>query len=155
MPAYETRTKFRLFLREAHDHDKKAQWKGRKCIMRMLLIDDNDDLLAAMADFFLHRGYEVQCAGETEEAVAMIRHHQFDVVIVDLELNSITGLDGFGVLKALRQTCARTQVIVYSGHCSQTIMDAALLQGGNKFISKPASLPHLLASVEGLCSLPC
>jgi DNA-binding response OmpR family regulator len=123
--------------------------------MTILLIDDNQELRSAMADFFLHRGYEVQCAGEAEEGVAMIRHMQFDVVIVDLELNPMTGLDGFGVLKVLRQSCASAQVIVYSGHSSQTIMEAALLQGGNKFISKPASLLHLLESVEDLCSPAC
>jgi DNA-binding response OmpR family regulator len=121
--------------------------------MRILLIDDDEELRAAMEQFFLARGCEVLCAGEMEEAVAVIRHHRFDAAIVDLELNSVEGLDGFSVLKALRQSCPRTPVIVYSGHSSPTITNAALRQGGNRFIAKPASLPHLLASMEELCQV--
>jgi DNA-binding NtrC family response regulator len=123
--------------------------------MRVLLIDDDEELRTAMATFFLGRGYEVQCAGEMEEAIAMIRHHRFDVVIVDLELNSIEGLNGFSVLKALRQSCPRTPVIIYSGHSSQTIKDAALRHGGARFMEKPQSLTRLLETVEELCPLPC
>lgn len=119
--------------------------------MRLLLVDDNEELRSAMAQFFLDRGYSVQCTGETEEAVAVIKHHQFDAAIVDLELNSIEGLDGFRLLKTLRKSCPLMQLLVYSGHSSQTITEAALRHGGNKFIAKPASLPHLLASVEELC----
>jgi CheY-like chemotaxis protein len=123
--------------------------------MTILLIDDEKELQAAMAKFFLRRGYSVECAAESEEAIAMIRHHRFDLAIVDLELNSIEGLDGFAVLKALRQSCPRAPVIVYSGHFSETITESALRHGGTKFIAKPASLPQLLASVEELCPPPC
>jgi two-component system response regulator FlrC len=123
--------------------------------MRILLIDDDQQLLNAMAEFFNAGEYQVYCACETEEAVAMVRHHRFDVVILDLELNSIEGLDGFGVLKALRQSCPRTHVIVFSGHFSETVVEAALRHGGTKFIAKPASLRDLRAGVEEVCSLPC
>jgi DNA-binding NtrC family response regulator len=123
--------------------------------MRLLLIDDEEELLVAMSDFFHGRGHQVGCASESEEAIAMVRHHRFDVAIIDLELNSIEGLDGFRVLKALRESCPETRIIVYSGHSSQTIVDSALHNGGAKFIKKPASLPQLLASVEELFRLPC
>jgi CheY-like chemotaxis protein len=122
--------------------------------MKLLLIDDEQELLLAMAVFFRSRGHAVQCASESEEAVAMIRHHRFDVAIVDLELNSIEGLDGFAVLKALRQSCPRTAVVVYSGHFSPSIIEAALRHGGTKFVPKPASLPQLLETVEELCPIP-
>lgn len=119
--------------------------------MKLLLIDDEEELLAAMAKFFQDRRYQVQCAAESEEAVAIVRHHKFDAVIVDLELDSVEGLDGFSVLKSLRQSCPLTPVIVYSGHSSPTIVATALRHGGTKFIAKPASLPQLLSSVEELC----
>jgi len=121
--------------------------------MRILLIDDDETLLGIMAEFFLGRGFDARCAGESEEAIALVRHHRFDVAIVDLELNSIEGLDGFGVLKALRQSSPQTRVIVYSGHCSDSIVEAALRHGGTRFIVKPASLLELLAVVEELCPL--
>lgn len=123
--------------------------------MKILLIDDDESLRTAMADFFLGRGYWVQCAAEAEEAIAMVKHHRYDAVIVDLELNSIEGLDGFSVLKASRQSSPRTKVVVYSGHSSPMIMEAALRHGGTKFIPKPASFKQLIAGVEELCPLPC
>jgi len=128
---------------------------GHGLIMRLLLIEDDENMRSAMETFFVDRGYGIQCAGEVEEAIAVIRHHRFDVVILDLELNSIEGLDGFGVLKALRQSCPRTRVIIHSGHSGQMIKDAVLRHGGTRFMVKPQSLNQLLASVEELCPLPC
>jgi two-component system OmpR family response regulator len=122
--------------------------------MKILLIDDEEESLTAMSRFFVDRGYSVECASESEEAIAMIRHHRFDIVIVDLELNSIEGLNGFSVLKALRQSCPEAPAIVYSGHFGKKITEAVLRHGGTKFIAKPASLPQLLASVEELCPQP-
>ncbi|MFY9647828.1 MAG: response regulator [Terriglobales bacterium] len=120
----------------------------------ILLIEDDEPLLAAMAEYFQCHGYEVKTAGEAEEAVAMLRNHRFDVAITDLELNSIEGLDGFGVLKALRQASPGTKVIIYSGHADSMIVEAAIGQGGISFIAKPSSFTELLASVEDLCALP-
>jgi DNA-binding response OmpR family regulator len=122
--------------------------------MKILLIDDDEDLLAAMAAYFHDHGHEVRCASEAEEAVAMVRHHKFDAVIVDLELSSVEGLDGFGVLKALRQSSPRTHVIVYSGHFGDKIQIAARRHGATRFLAKPASLSELLASVEETCQIP-
>jgi DNA-binding NtrC family response regulator len=122
---------------------------------RLLIIDDDEALVPAMADFFSSHGFEVKCAAEAEEAVAMIRHHGFAVVITDLELNSIEGLDGFSVLKALRQFCPATRVIVYSGYADQPTVEACLNDGAAKFLAKPVSLYELLASAEGLCPTHC
>jgi DNA-binding NtrC family response regulator len=120
---------------------------------RLLLIDDDEELLATMTDFFRRRDYEVECASEAEEAVAMVRHHRFSVVIADLELNSIEGLDGFGVLKAARQSCPKTKVIVYSGYFDEKIVEAVLRHGGAKFLAKPAPLSQLFVIVEEQCQL--
>jgi DNA-binding NtrC family response regulator len=122
---------------------------------RLLIIDDDEALVPAMADFFSHHGYEVKCAAEAEEAVAMIRHHRFAVVITDLELNSIEGLDGFSVLKALRQFCPTTRVVVYSGYADDLTVEACLRDGATKFLAKPVSLYELLACAEGLCPTHC
>jgi two-component system response regulator FlrC len=122
---------------------------------QLLLIEDDEALATAITTFFRSRRYDVQYASEAEEAVAMVRHHRFDMVITDLELNSIEGLDGFSILKAMRQSCPRTKVIVYSGHSDQRIVEAVLRHGGTRFIAKPVSLSELLACVEELCQLPC
>jgi DNA-binding NtrC family response regulator len=121
---------------------------------RMLLIEDDEELLQIMADFFRSRHCEVECANEAEEAVAMVRHHRFDVIIADLELNSIEGLDGFSVLKAARQSCPGTKVIVYSGYSDQKVVQAALRHGASQFVRKPTPLDRLFAIVEELCPLP-
>jgi DNA-binding NtrC family response regulator len=122
---------------------------------RLLIIDDDDALLAALVPFFTGHGYDVKCASEAEEAVAMIRHHQFNLVITDLELNSIEGLDGFGVLKALRQSCPTTKVLVYSGYSDEKIVEAALRHGGTRFLAKPVPLNQLLECAEEMCQIPC
>jgi len=127
---------------------------AREPQIRILLIDDEEELASVISQFFVDRGYSVEYASESEEAIAMIRHHRFDIAVVDLELNSIEGLDGFRVLKALRQSCPMAPAIVYSGHFGKSITEAALRHGGTRFIAKPASLPQLLACVEELCPQP-
>jgi CheY-like chemotaxis protein len=118
---------------------------------QLLLVDDEQNLQALMAEFFSSNRYEVQCASEAEEAIAMIRHHHFDLVISDLELNSVEGLNGFSVLKTLRQFAPNAKIIVYSGHTDAQVMEAALRHGGNKFLAKPLALTELLANAEELC----
>ncbi len=120
---------------------------------RLLLVEDDPSLLCSMAEFFSSKGYEVQCVSEAEEAIAVIRHHRFDLVISDLELNCIEGLNGFSVLRALRQLCPATKVIVFSGYNDQEVIQAALRHGGSRFLAKPLSLNELLCNAEELCPL--
>lgn len=123
-------------------------------VKRLLLVEDEAALLSLVEEFFTCHGYEVQCAAEAEEAVALIRHHSFDLVISDLELNSIEGLNGFSVLRVLRQLSPATKVIVYSGHADQAVIQAVLRHGGDRFLAKPLSMEQLFRSAEELC-LPC
>lgn len=119
----------------------------------LLIVEDDRSLLAMMVDFFSSHGFEVKTAREAEEAVAMVRHYHFDVVITDLELNSIEGLDGLGVLKLILQSSPPTKIIVSSGHYDPAIIESALSRGACSFIPKPASLHKLLASARELCQI--
>jgi DNA-binding NtrC family response regulator len=122
---------------------------------QLLIIEDDKSLLGAMLDFFASHGFEVKTAKEAEEAVALARHYRFDVVITDLELNSIEGLDGFGVLKLILQSSPNTKIIVSSGHSDPAVMKSALSRGASIFIPKPASLHHLLKCARELCLTHC
>jgi CheY-like chemotaxis protein len=117
---------------------------------RLLFVDDDEALVQVVASFFCRHGYEVETASEAEEAVAMVKHRRFAIVITDLELNSIEGLDGFSVLRAMAQFCCATKVLVYSSYSNEAVVEAAIQQGGNKFVAKPASLRELLKSAEEL-----
>jgi len=122
---------------------------------RLLIVEDDPSLLGMMADYFSCHGFEVKTAREAEEAVAMVRHYSFEVVITDLELNSIEGLDGLGVLKLILQSSPATKIIVSSGHYDPAIVESALSRGACSFIPKPASLHKLLASAKELCRTHC
>jgi DNA-binding NtrC family response regulator len=118
---------------------------------QLLIVDDEEILLTAMASFFRARDFDVETATEAEEAIAMVKHHRFALVITDLELNSIEGLDGFAVLKAIRRSSPSTKIIVYSGYFDSPTVEAALGYGG-RFVAKPASFARLLEVAEELCS---
>lgn len=122
---------------------------------QLLIVEDDEGLLAMMLEFFSSNGFEVKIAREAEEAVAMARHHRFDLVITDLELNSVEGLDGLGVLKLILQSSPGTKVIVSSGHSDPKVVSSALSRGACTFIPKPASLQHLLSCARELCQIPC
>jgi two-component system response regulator RegA len=122
---------------------------------QLLIIEDDESLLGAMLLFFSSHGFEVKTAKEAEEAVAMARHYCFDLIIADLGLNSVEGLDGLRVLKLILQSSPGTKIIVCSGHSDPAVIKSALRRGACTFIPKPASLDHLLTCARELCLANC
>src|SRR3954462_6144446 len=79
---------------------------------RILLVEDEVAVLAALRKFFTRAGYDVDGARELEEAEALIVTSHYDLVIADLRLSWSYSVEGLQILRFVRQHSRGTRVII-------------------------------------------
>ena len=108
----------------------------------LLLIDDDVDVLRSIGNHFERLGYEVTRELSGEAGTATFERQHPDVVILDLRL---PGMDGMEVLRHLRDRGAA--VILLAGQSDGETAVRAMQQGADNFLTKPVDLEHLAAAV--------
>ncbi|MFZ6183736.1 response regulator [Nannocystis pusilla] len=111
---------------------------------RVLVVDDERDMLEILQDFFESEGYTVQVADSGERAIELCRHGSFDVAITDMRM---PGIDGLHTLMGLRQLDPRLPVIVVTGYASDDTEQRCRNAGAFDCIQKPVDLDTLLRLV--------
>ncbi|MCL2401626.1 MAG: response regulator, partial [Oscillospiraceae bacterium] len=107
----------------------------------ILIIDDNQEILAANTVYLSGEGFDVETADTGMEAIVCIKSHQYDCIILDVMLPDI---DGFSLCKAIR-TITDTPVIFLTCKDGQDDKIMGLTIGGNDYMTKPYSLKELTA----------
>ncbi|HVH08652.1 MAG TPA: sigma-54 dependent transcriptional regulator [Gemmatimonadales bacterium] len=107
----------------------------------VLLIDDDPDVLRAVGDYFDKIGYEVGRAATGEEGVTAFQRLRPDVVILDLHLPDVGGLE---VLERLRSDGG--SVILLTGQGDIDTAVRAMQLGADHFLTKPVDMNHLVAA---------
>ena len=111
---------------------------------KILLIDDEVALLRALGTGLRARGYELVTAETGEDGLAKVAREEPDVVVLDLGLPDVDGVD---VCRRLRQWTA-VPVVVLSAHGSESRKVEALDSGADDFITKPFGMPELEARLR-------
>jgi DNA-binding NtrC family response regulator len=105
---------------------------------RLLLVDDEENVLQIFADLFADREYEVITARTGEEAVARLKEGPPpDLLLTDINL---PGVDGLEVVAAAKAADPETVVIVITGYASTSTAIDALRHGASDYITKPFDL---------------
>jgi len=111
-----------------------------------VLVVDNDIVHArTMGEALSRLGYQVTVVGSGSEGGRRIEQDVFDVVVTDLMMNDIGGLE---ILARAKQVSAETEVIVVTGHGTVPSAVAAMQQGAFTYLQKPLDLGHLRSAVE-------
>jgi DNA-binding NtrC family response regulator len=113
---------------------------GAKPDLQILLVDDDADLRADMARYFSLQGHGVDQCGSGEEGLELLERQAFDVVVLDLMMPGMTGLD---VLKELQHRHAECEVVVLTGEATVEAAVEAMKLGAREFLRKPISLKEL------------
>ena len=111
---------------------------------RILLVDDEPQLLRALSTNLRTRGYEVIAAARGEDALRSAAETPPDLIVLDLGL---PGIDGIQVLRHLR-TWTTVPVIVLSVRNEESDKVAALDAGADDYVTKPFGMDELLARVR-------
>jgi DNA-binding response OmpR family regulator len=113
----------------------------------ILLIEDNTHLAYGLKNNLEIEGYRVVVAGDGENGLTLSRAERPDLVILDLML---PGLDGFRVLKALRERAERMPVLVLTARGQEGDKVRGLKLGADDYVTKPFGVLELLARIEAL-----
>jgi two-component system KDP operon response regulator KdpE len=112
---------------------------------RILLVDDEPTILRALQTSLESQGYTVSGVTTGEQAVAKTASATPDLVLLDLGL---PGIDGIEVLKRIRAFAPTLPIVVVSAHGDDASKVRALDLGAEDYVSKPFSVPELLARVR-------
>jgi two-component system KDP operon response regulator KdpE len=115
-------------------------------VTRVLVVDDEPQILRALRISLRARGYDVLTAPTGAAALRVARERHPDVVLLDLGLPD---LDGVEVVRALRAWTA-VPVLVLSGRLQSAAKVAALDAGADDYVTKPFSMEELLARVRAV-----
>jgi two-component system KDP operon response regulator KdpE len=111
---------------------------------RILLVDDEVSIQRAMTPLLRSRGYEVEVAGTGRDALAAIEAEQPDLIVLDLGLPDIDGLD---VCRRVRERWD-IPILVLSARGAEKDKVVALDEGADDYVTKPFGPEELLARVR-------
>jgi DNA-binding response OmpR family regulator len=117
---------------------------------RLLIVDDEDAIRFALAEYFKGNGWTVDAAGEKEEAEALLACTAYTVVIADLRLTGIYGVEGLDIVQWSRHLRPETRVVLLTGNGTPELETEARRRGVDAFLHKPLPLPQLEAVVDAL-----
>jgi DNA-binding response OmpR family regulator len=113
-------------------------------------VDDEDAIRFALAEYFRGTGWAVDAAAEKEEAEALLACTTYTVVIADLRLTGIHGVEGLDIVQWSRHLQPETRVVLLTGNGTPELEEEARRRGVDAFLHKPLPLPELEAVVDSL-----
>jgi len=114
----------------------------------LLIVDDDETLRRSLAEALARPGYEVSALPDGHQAVERVRREEVDVVLLDVLM---PGLDGLETLVQIKQLRPLTEVIFLTGHADVQTAIEALGKGAFDYLTKPVALPDLIGKVEAAC----
>jgi diguanylate cyclase (GGDEF)-like protein len=111
---------------------------------RVLIIDDEEQIRSLLIDLFGNQ-YECSAAGSAEEALAALSQNTFDLIISDIDMGGMSGLE---LVPRVHSLSPDTVVVMVSGNQDIEFAIKALRVGAFDYITKPLDLRHVEASVE-------
>lgn len=115
--------------------------------MRILVVEDEQDMLYALKKGLAQEGYAIDLAADGEEAIALLSVNEYDGMVLDINLPK---LDGFGVLTWLRETNHDMKVLILSAKSDIDDRVMGLDKGANDYLVKPFHLKELKARLRAL-----
>ncbi len=114
-------------------------------LLRVLLVDDEEDFRATLTKRLKKRRLNVASAGSGPEALAILADHPADVVVMDVRM---PGMDGIETLREIRGRHPLVQVILLTGHASLEAAIEGMESGAFDYLMKPMDIDELLYKVQ-------
>lgn len=114
----------------------------------MLLVDDNRQVMATMADYLGANQVQVDFAYHGQAALQLLQQASFDVIVMDIMMPR---LDGISTVSQIRQQLhCQTPILFLTAKDSLTDKEAAFAAGGDDYLVKPFALRELLLRLQAL-----
>jgi DNA-binding response OmpR family regulator len=112
---------------------------------KVLLVDDEREYVTTLGERMEMRGFEPEIAFSGEQALGMLEHSLPDVMVLDLKM---PGIDGLEVLRRVKKRYPQIQVIILTGHGSDRDEAAARRLGAFDHLQKPVDINDLVHIME-------
>jgi CheY-like chemotaxis protein len=112
---------------------------------RVLLVDDEEDVLETVSAYLSGRGYRVATASKWTEAIAELQEAEPDIVLLDLDLPTVQGA---ALLEFIRESHRELPVVIVSAETDAHTLERLSALGANGFVRKPFDAEDLLVVVE-------
>ncbi len=111
----------------------------------VLILDDEQRIIHELSEFLVRKGFRVKTAQTPTAAFKLLNQEQFDVLILDVRLPE---MDGLQVLKLVKADHPDLEVILISGHGDMDTVIEALRSGASDFLKKPFRQTELMIAIE-------
>lgn len=108
----------------------------------ILIVDDNQDLLATFAMILKRRGFLVETAVNGVDAVEKFKHRSYDVTLMDVVMPDMNGVEA---LRCIKEMEPDSPVILMTAYSDDDLLEKAKTAGVKKVISKPVHIDHLIS----------
>lgn len=112
---------------------------------RVFIVDDDQDHAESVADVLELHGYKVELAFTGEQGIARFREDDFDIVLMDVKLPGMNGVETFFEFKKIRPTA---RVVMMTGFSVEELVAQAINNGALGVLYKPFAVDELLATLE-------
>lgn len=112
---------------------------------RALVVDDDRMMARTLCDVLRAHGWDVTGVNSGEAGVEQVAAERFDVVLMDVRMEGMTGVDALREMRQLRPTL---KVILMTAYTAADLLAQAEREGALKILSKPVAIPNLIQMLE-------
>jgi len=119
-------------------------------VKRILIVDDEPTILLSLSYCLKTEGVEVITSSKIEAAEEALSRYFFDLVIADIRMSGMYGIEGLELLSYVKKISPNTEVIIMTAYGSDDIKKEAKDRGAYYYYDKPVNIEHLLGKVKEL-----
>jgi DNA-binding NtrC family response regulator len=120
---------------------------------KILIVDDEPTILMTLSHLLSSKQTTVITSNRMEEAEEALSRYSFDLVIADIRLSGMYGIEGLELLSFIKDMHPETEVIIMTAYGTEEIKKDAYRRGAYYYYEKPIDLSHLMTKVQAL-SIP-
>ena len=117
---------------------------------RILIVDDEPTILLTLSYALRSNDVEIMTASRLEPAEEALSRYTFDLVVVDIRMSGILGVEGLELLSYIKRYWPKTEVIVMTAYGSDEIKEDAYERGARYYYDKPVDIKELAERVRSL-----
>ena len=115
--------------------------------MRILLVDDNKDITEIISFYCQSEDIDCNVINQGKKVLDSIRHQKFDLILLDVAMPELSGLDVIKSLKEYRVIESRN-IVIFTASSDQTVLDEIKNNGIKEIFQKPFSLNDFIKLIE-------
>jgi DNA-binding NtrC family response regulator len=117
---------------------------------KILIVDDETTILLTLSHLLSSKDTTVITSSRMEEAEEALARYVFDLVIADIRLSGMYGIEGLELLSYIKKKSPDTAVIIMTAFGSDEIREDANRRGALHYYEKPIDIPDLISKVQSL-----